>query len=289
MKTKGKHLILSVLVLSLTMLVGCTEKVTPVSGEKIRNVEVSSVEMASFDEVIRYIGNITSEQMTPVILPSDGRVRSAYVKPGDFVEMGQVIGIFEDPIGQTQVDLLAPDDGYVVQLGVSEGNWGQANSVFAIIGSEGQIASFGMTQADVSRVDDSNVFRVEILAGDAVYRGELLGIDRLPDASSRTYQASVEIFSLKNFLIGEICEVKIYLDTVSGIWLPILNVQNDGQDYVYIVNDQNRIERRNLVLHELNDAFVRVDGLEVGDRVVVVGNAFVREGQEVTFKEAENE
>lgn len=271
------------------VFVGCASPSEPVLEEKTRGVEVLTVSEESFDEVLRYIGNITSEQMVPIQFSQTSMVEAIHVKPGDQVEMGDQIALTSIPQESIEIPLVSPIDGYVVRINKNKNEWGQAEEIFGLVGGESQIATFGMIQDDVARVDESKVFRVEIAAGSKVLRGELLGIDRIPDMASRTYQAKVEVFSLDQFLIGEICEVKIYLDTVTGIWLPIVYVQNDGQDYVYIVNDNQRIERRNLTLHELNDAYVRVEGLEAGERVVVVGNAFVREGQRVTYKEATHE
>lgn len=271
------------------LITGCATPTAPKAEDKTRGVEVITVVEESFDEVLRYIGNITSEQMVPVQFSQTAMVETILVKPGDQVEMGDEIAISTIPQESIEIPLLSPIDGYVVRINKNKNEWGQVEEVFAIVGGESQIATFGMIQDDVARVDESSVFRVEVTAGSNILRGELLGIDRIPDMASRTYQAKVEIFSLNQFLIGELCEVNIYLDTITGVWLPIVYVQNDGQDYVYIVNDNNRIERRNLVMHELNDAYVRVEGLEAGERVVVVGNAFVREGQEVTYKEATHE
>jgi multidrug efflux pump subunit AcrA (membrane-fusion protein) len=73
------------------------------------------------------------------------------------------------------------------------------------------------------------------------------------------------------------------------MWLPINHIQNDGEDYVYIVTSENRVERKNLKLKEINNDLVRVEGLEEGNRVITIGNSFVKEGQQVEAREASNE
>lgn len=285
-----KRVILS-MIIAVTSIVlwGCTEKEVPVSTEKIRGVEIVTMEENIFSEKIKYIGNISSTQVLPFGLDSGGRIDTIEVAPGDRVEIGDVLATYtSESLGDGQ-ELISEIDGYVVNVEQSEGTMVAPGYPVVILRSDDQIVKFGMIQNDVKRIESVGEIDIDIMIGDKVYKGELKGINQMPDIKSRTYDVTIEILDSDQFLLGELCEVTINLEEIKGIWLPIAYVQNDGEDYVYTVNSENRIVRKNLILAELNDAYVRVDGLEAGDRVVIVGNGFVREGQKVTLREAGDE
>ncbi|MCD4712088.1 MAG: hypothetical protein K8R73_02290 [Clostridiales bacterium] len=285
-----KRVILS-MIIAVTSIVlwGCTEKEVPVSTEKIRGVEIVTMEENTFSEKIKYIGNISSTQVLPFGLNSGGRIDTILVAPGDRVETGDVLATFtSESLGEGQ-ELISEMDGYVVNVEQSEGAMVAPGYPVVILRSDDQIVKFGMIQNDVKRIESVGEIDIDIMIGDKVYNGELKGINQMPDIKSRTYDVTIEILDSDQFLLGELCEVTINLEEIKGIWLPIAYVQNDGEDYVFTVNSEDRIVRKNLILAELNDAYVRVDGLEVGDRVVIVGNGFVREGQKVTLREAGDE
>lgn len=285
-----KRVILSMIIAVASIaLWGCTEKVVPVSTEKIRSVEIITMEEKTFNEKIKYIGNISSTQVLPFGLSSGGRIDTIEVAPGDFVENGDVLATYtSESLGEGQ-ELISEMDGYVVNVEESEGAMVAPGYPVVILRSDEQIVKFGMIQNDVKRIDSVGEIDIDIIIGDKVYKGELTGINQMPDVKSRTYDVTIEILGSDQFLLGELCEVTINLEEIKGIWLPIAYVQNDGEDFVFTVNSEDRIVRKNLILAELNDAYVRVDGLEVGDRVVVVGNGFVREGQKVNLREASDE
>ncbi len=271
------------------VLWGCSETIEPVSTEKIRGVEVITVKEETFNEKIKYIGNISSTQIVPFGINAGGQIDTINVAPGDRVEIGDLLATYtNETLGEDQ-ELLSEMDGYVVNVEQSEGAMVAPGYPVILLRSVDQIVKFGMIQSDVKRIESENDIDIEVTIDEKTYQGKLVGINQMPDVKSRTYDVTIEILDSDQFLLGELCEVTINLNEVKGIWLPIAYIQNDGEDYVYTVNSENRIVRKNLLLGELNDAYVRVDGLEVGDRVVVVGNGFVREGQKVTLREANDE
>ena len=57
----------------------------------------------------------------------------------------------------------------------------------------------------------------------------------------------------------------------------------EGGEYVWVVTEQNSVERRSVVLGEIfgRDRVVVESGLKVGERVVVAGVYRLREGEKV--------
>ena len=180
-------------------------------------------------------------------------------------------------------------DGVVTQLINKPGDLVSKDYPVAIISTEKQVVKFGVTDTDLEKIEKfgNPVVSVELngLKVDAV----LEDVSKIPDQDSRLYNVTVALKEGKSQLIGTIGTISLELSRIYGIWLPIAQVQNDGEDYVYIVNADNRVERRNLRLKELYNDLVRVEGLNEGDRVITVGNAFVKEGQQVTAREEDHE
>lgn len=52
--------------------------------------------------------------------------------------------------------------------------------------------------------------------------------------------------------------------------IPVMSYLTDdeGNDYVYIVNDDNRLEKRIVTLKTYSDMYISAEGIEVGERVV---------------------
>lgn len=104
-------------------------------------------------------------------------------------------------------------------------------------------------------------------------------ISPLPDQASRTYEVGVNLPS-DSFAIGSSVSIEIALDDIVGVWLPISSILNDGQPYVYIVEEGRAIKRR-VTLLGFNNSDVRVEGLLSNETVVVNGMKSLRSGTSV--------
>jgi len=124
----------------------------------------------------------------------------------------------------------------------------------------------------------------EITVNQISYFGKVYEIAKIPDATSRTYQAFVSIDDYTQVNIGETAGVSIDLGQRSGIWLMLNTILNDGEDYVYIVID-DRIVKRKVNLSTINNQMVLTTGLSAGDMVVIEGGRLVQPGVKVKIAE----
>lgn len=127
---------------------------------------------------------------------------------------------------------------------------------------------------------------VRCIFNDQHYSGKVDWIAEVPDTATLTYevQASLDDAELR---LGTIVDVDIILSRVQAIQIPIQGIMNDESgDYVYVVHD-GVIQRRNIVRKEIVNTFVEVEGLDPGEQVVVMGMAYVEEGQAVSVRELE--
>lgn len=174
--------------------------------------------------------------------------------------------------------------GYVVEVIGKEGENINAGMPVVLTRPEKQIVHVGLTQEDVKKVSLEHHAKVKIdnLKGE----GKISNIDYIPDPKSRTYDIEVEMtnqFSSEEFLIGSIARVSINVDDRKGIWVPIKTIMSDGEDYVYVV-ENNRIVRKNVILQQIYEDKVLVNGLLSGDLLVSEGMKNVKDGYLVSIE-----
>lgn len=281
-------MIISLLTVTVT---GCTKEDPIVPVEKVRQVSVVTVENEAFRETIRYTGFVTANQIIPLSFTQNGKVKEIKVEEGQKVKMGDVLVVLEQlgPKADPSGSLYASMDGIVAEVVNKPGDLIGAGYPVVVLRSVEQVIKVGVTEEDVLRLEDFGNPVVTVDMDGKNINAKLSDLNKIPDESSRTYTVTVSLDAEDSYLIGQLVTVSFEMARMNGIWLSISHIQNDGEDYVYIVNAENRVERRNLVLKELNNDVVRVEGLDEGDRVITVGNSFVKEGQEVTAREASNE
>ena len=117
------------------------------------------------------------------------------------------------------------------------------------------------------------------------YKGVVDFVNREIDASTGAIliQAS---FPNTNLILkpGQYTRVKIkYKDEKGALLIPQRVVSElQGEYSVFIVNNENKIESRKVVIGEkFNDYFIVKEGLELGDKVVLEGLQKVGSGMEV--------
>ena len=182
--------------------------------------------------------------------------------------------------------LKAKNDGYVLQVGVTEG--GMANPIMpaVVLGSNQAVVSFGVSQGDIRDIYEGLAAKLTINGNP--FDGYVSKVSLLPDETSRTYMTDI-VINTENaeFYLGELATVKLNIGARQGIWLPLSVILNDGQDYVYVV-EEGRAKRQNIVIEDVNNDIVLVSGLPEGSKVISEGMKLVSTGSPVNYDEQEN-
>lgn len=270
----------------MPFLVGCTQKDETEIVDKIRQVSVYTVNEVAHRETLVYNGFINSSQVIPLNFQRDGKVENINVETGQKVLAGDtLLSLIKENESDIAATIYAPIDGVVSQILVDEGNIASKNYPVIILQSSGEKITIGVTGEDFKKIEKYGNPSVEVIVDNVTRTAKFKSIALIPDTTTMTYSVTIELEASNQTIIGDLAEVRLELSRISGIWLPISYIQNDGEDYVYIVNSDNRVERRNLKLYELNNDLVRVVGVNDGDRIITVGNSFVNEGQLVNARE----
>ncbi len=280
--------IIFIAIMVVLLLTGCVKEEAVKPVEKIRQVSVETIHKEAYKETISYTGFVSARQILPMSFQQNGIVGEVKVAEGQNVKAGDVLMTLKNSTDPSAT-IYASIDGVISEVINRAGDVIGAGYPVLILRSSEQIVQVGVTDVDLVRIEKFGNPVISINLDEKIFEAKLEDINKIPDESSRTYTVTVALDNKSDYLIGKLGKVSFELARINGIWLPINHVQNDGEDYVYIVNSENRVERRNLILKQINNDMVRVEGLEDGNRVITIGNSIVKEGQQVTAREASNE
>lgn len=181
--------------------------------------------------------------------------------------------------------IVADEAGYVVDVLGKEGENTSSGMPVVLLRPEKQIIHVGLTQGDAKKVSIGYSAKISIDGFEG--EGQISNIDYIPDQQSRTYDTEIEMtkeFSSDEFLIGSIAKVSINTKDKKGVWIPIRTLMSDGEDYVYIVEEE-RIVRKNVTLNQIHENRVLVEGLLEGEMLVTEGMKYVKDGYLVYIEE----
>ncbi|AJH00197.1 efflux transporter periplasmic adaptor subunit [Clostridium beijerinckii] len=180
--------------------------------------------------------------------------------------------------------LTADEDGYIVDVLCKEGEMQPAGNPVILVRSENQVVTVGLSDEDVKKIQLGTKAQVKI--DDTTADGEIMNIVQMADKQSGTYSAEIKISNLidnSKFYIGQSVKVYINQGEKNGIWIPIASILNDGEDYVYVVED-GRAVRKNITLEDTNENEVCVDGLKAGDNLVNEGMKNIKAGYQISVE-----
>ncbi len=87
---------------------------------------------------------------------------------------------------------------------------------------------------------------------------------------------------LKGLKVGFLVDCDIVVEVETGAtFVPILSIGSDdtGENFVYVVNDENLAEKRYVTVGTLNGVTMQVDNVEVGEKVVSSRVKYLSDGE----------
>lgn len=186
---------------------------------------------------------------------------------------------------QSAVDkctLKAPKAGYVVNVSATEGSVSTPIMPAVVLATHDVVINFGVSQTDITSLSAGMTAQIQI--GDKTFSGNIKSIDVTPDENTRTYATDVTVDTADpEVYLGELATVEINIGERTGIWLPLSVILNDGNDYVYVVED-GRAKREYINVLEVSDDQVLVEGTKAGDKIICEGMKLVRTGSAVSYE-----
>lgn len=171
--------------------------------------------------------------------------------------------------------LLAEQSGYVAKVLYKPGEVVAAGYPVLVIRSENQVIEVGVTQEDMPSIVLGEA--VQITLNNEKLQGKVVYKEDVPDEKTRTYLVKLALDKGKNYPLGAVATVHFQKKGVQGIWIPLLSVLNDGEDYVY-VQEEGLAFRKNIKILGFSEDRVRVEGLTPGMVLVIEGMQDLKEG-----------
>jgi len=210
-------------------------------------------------------------------------------------ERDQAFAVYQQAVLQSEYNsnniedsiLVSDMHGIVLDVLFKKGEVVAPGHPVVIVRSEDHIVTVGMTSEDLKTITSEQEVMIYTSNG-SEYRGQVRTLHTIPDEGTRTYSVDIVVDGTKDMLVGEVVTAVFEHDQVKGVWLPITDVLNDGKDYVYVV-ENSRAVRKDLVLTDLYNEFVRVEGLEAESVLVVKGANTLSDGYLVSIKGEDDE
>ena len=241
----------------------------------------------------------TSEAYRKIEVKSEvtSKIEKILKKKGSFVDKGQIVikleefdsykKLFEnDLISKNEfnkIALMAPFNGIILDGHKIEGELvTPGSSVYEIIDlSKIKIVGY-LNENEIKGINIKNKVEVSIL--DKIIEGTIDYISPIADYNTKTFEISV-IFDNLDLSIrdGLSAELKIYKEKIKvhQISPSVLSLGNDGDIGIKVLNQNNEVIFKEIVIIEDTSDYMLISGLEDKENIITIGQQYVSSGDKV--------
>ncbi len=174
-------------------------------------------------------------------------------------------------------ELRSSIDGYVKNIFVKEGNQVSKNAPVIAVGSENAQVTIGLSADEKQNVKLND--EVKIIYDSKVIYGYVASVSDVLDSKTLLYKAEVAI--QENIIpLYTIVKVQVNIGEKEGIKIPVNAVLNDGEPFVFVVDDDHAI-KRTVAIMGYDKEYVFIDGIANNEKVITIGNKVLRGGERV--------
>ena len=235
-----------------------------------------------YSPVITLNASASSEKRVRVLAKTSGEVMPNNVVQGQWVEKNQVLcrlGVVE--LNRTEVK--APFKGYVEMI-VKPGNYINRGEVCAVIIELDPVTFVAeVSEADIKNVVTGQNISIELVTGDII-NSQLSFVSKSATPSTRSFRVEAQVKNpqgiIRDGITGtlKISTNKILATKISS---SILLLSDAGTLGVRAVTDNNIVEFLPIKIIEDTEDGVWVTGIPNLTQIIVRGQGFVENGQEV--------
>ena len=254
----------------------------PTETSDLFNVQTLLSEASEYQPLIKLKASTKSEKRINVKAKTSGEVVKIGAIQGAYVEKDTVLcslGIVE--LNRTEVK--APFSGFIEQI-VKPGNFLERGQVCATIIQLDPITLIaGVPEYDINKVRiDQNVL-VELVTGQKV-NGKLTFVSKSASPDTRTFIVESQINNSDGKIKdGLTAEISIEIDKVMAhkISPSILLLNDEGKLGIRVVNKNKYAKFDEIIILEDSEEGLWVTGIPDEVEIVIQGQGFVEDGQEV--------
>jgi len=259
------------------------ENITNERIEKtLSSVVISESSPSFFSPKIILNASATSEKRVNVMAKTSGEVMPNNVLQGDWVKKDQVLcrlGVVE--LNRTEVK--APFRGYVEKI-VKPGNLLNRGQICAVIIELDPLTFVAeVPEAEIKNIVKGQKVLIELVTGETI-TSKLSFVSKSATPATRSFRVEAEVENSKGVIRNGITgTMKIYTNKILAhkISPSILLLSDNGTIGVKSVNNNNIVEFLPIkIIEDTNDG-IWVTGIPNLSNLIVVGQGFVENGQEV--------
>ena len=185
-------------------------------------------------------------------------------------------------------DLTAPFSGYILARNIELGILAAPGMVaFTIADTSAVKVAFGVPEYAVKQLRLGQEFTIHLQDDPKEYKGRVTSIAASADEKNRVFAVEVSVpnpkASLKPGMIASLSFTGVHKAPVPAVPLSAVVAEpgSSGRYAVFVAKEQSGkwvAHLRNVALGETHESDVAVDGLNPGEKVVVVGAAGLKDG-----------
>jgi len=197
-------------------------------------------------------------------------------------------GVHQAQLALQDADLTAPFSGYIISRNIELGNLAApGTSAFSIADTSAVKIGFGVPDYAVRRLRLGQQFSIHLQNDPKEYNGRVTSIAASADEKNRVFAVEVTVPNPKALLKpGMIASLSLTgVHKASAPSVPLSAVVADpgspGRYAVFVAQEQGgkwAAHLRGVTLGETHESDVAVDGVNSGEKVVVVGAAGLKDG-----------
>jgi RND family efflux transporter MFP subunit len=181
-------------------------------------------------------------------------------------------------------EVVAPDDGVVTSRTVTVGEIAQAGNEMLRMLRNGRVEWRG--EAPETRLEDLAPGQgVSVITADGTpFHGTIRVVAPTISANDRTAIVYVDLPADERLRPGMFARGEIAIGTGPAYMVPLESVvSSDGYSYVFVLSEGNVVARRRIETGAVHgDSIEVVTGVEAGERIVVKGAGFLKDGDRVS-------
>ena len=248
----------------------------------LSSVVISESSPSFFTPKIILNASATSEKRVNVMAKTSGEVMPNNVLQGDWVKKDQVLcrlGVVE--LNRTEVK--APFRGYVEKI-IKPGNLLNRGQICAVIIELDPLTFVAeVPEAEIKSIVKGQKVLIELVTGETI-TSKLSFVSKSATPATRSFRVEAEVENSKGVIRNGITgTMKIYTNKILAhkISPSILLLSDNGTIGVKSVNNNNIVEFLPIkIIEDTNDG-IWVTGIPNLSNLIVVGQGFVENGQEV--------
>ena len=244
------------------------------------------------------VGNITGQEMVTLMSKIPGKIDSFLVREGDKVKKGDVLVLIDRDIEGMKYEkasIKSPIDGMVIKKFLDEGSQVEPSispmmrvPVIMVANIDRVKVLVNISEKYLGRLKESAEAEVKVDAyPDEVFLGKITRIAPLVDLATRTSEVEVKVPN-KNYRLkpGMFARVNLILEKKeNALIVPIKAVLSENsRKFVFIVNSSTAHKKKVETGIYQKDFVEIIEGLSVGEDVIIEGNYGLKDGANVLIE-----